>query len=163
MWSKYFNATTPIYKEFLGKLKDSHAWDNEKYSSGLPLNFVTMYHWGMWKVTIMPFSHAVLWIRGPPVTKCNLLLSRAVFNIKAVLTVRDWKLSRRTDFFMIFLSFFTFKPVLRLATYLALIKLSLNTVVRRSNMTCEVARWSTQLSLNGNMVKQKTGKFNVNN
>ena len=29
MRSKYFSATTPIHKEFLGKLKDSLAWDNK--------------------------------------------------------------------------------------------------------------------------------------
>ena len=31
MRSKYFSATTPIHKEFLGKLKDSLAWDNKHY------------------------------------------------------------------------------------------------------------------------------------
>ena len=30
-------------------------------------------------------------------------------------------------------------------------------------MTLEVARWATQLSLSGNMIKQKTYKFYVNN
>ena len=35
--------------------------------------------------------------------------------------------------------------------------------IGRSNMTPKVARWATQLSISGNMIKQKTTKFFVNN